>query len=158
MRWAWRGCASYSNGTFTINASGSGVYSTADQVHFAYQSLSGDGTIVARVVSFQGATYPQAGVMIRNSLTANDMSAFTSYESTTVYFWDRATTGGSTTYQYGAGGALPYWVKLVRSGSTFSSYMAPDGVDWVQVGTTQTISMAQNVDIGLAVSSNSNTT
>ncbi len=152
------GSASYSNGTFTINASGSGVYSTADQVHFAYQSLSGDGTIVARVVSFQGATYPQAGVMIRNSLTANDMSAFTSYESTTVYFWDRATTGGSTTYQYGAGGALPYWVKLVRSGSTFSSYMAPDGVDWVQVGTTQTISMAQNVDIGLAVSSNSNTT
>jgi len=48
---------------------------------------------------------------------------------------------------------LPYWVKVVRSGSTFSGYNSLDGVNWTQVGTAQTINMAQNVYIGLAVSS-----
>jgi hypothetical protein len=51
---------------------------------------------------------------------------------------------------------LPYWVKLVRSGSTFSSYASANGVNWVQVGTSRTISMAQNVYFGLAVSANNN--
>jgi hypothetical protein len=47
-------------------------------------------------------------------------------------------------------------VKLVRSGNTFNGYTSPDGVDWVQVGTTQTVTMAQGVYIGLAVSGNNN--
>jgi RHS repeat-associated protein len=147
------GSATYSNGQFLVSSSGNGVYSTADDVHFVYQPLTGDGTIVARVVSFVRATEPQAGVMIRNTLDESSMSAFTSYEGTTVYFWYRPTTGASTSYQYGAGGSLPYWVKLVRSGSSFTSFMALDGVNWLQVGTAQTITMGQNVYIGLAVSS-----
>src|ERR1700687_3611246 len=32
----------------------------------------------------------------------------------------------------------------------------PDGVNWVQVGSTQTISIAQSVYIGLALSANNN--
>src|SRR5438128_10301782 len=47
-----------------------------------------------------------------------------------------------------------YWLKLVRSGSTFSGYASPDGNTWTQVGSAQTISMAQTVYVGLAVSSN----
>jgi YD repeat-containing protein len=35
--------------------------------------------------------------------------------------------------------------------------MSSDGVNWVQVGSTQTITMAQNVDIGLAVASSTTT-
>jgi hypothetical protein len=54
--------------------------------------------------------------------------------------------------------ALPYWVKLVRSGNTFNGYISPDGVNWVQVGTTQTITMAQGAYIGLAVSGDNNST
>jgi RHS repeat-associated protein len=150
------GSATFSSSIFTINASGQGVGSTVDQVHFAYQPLSGNGTIVARVVSFTGATYPQAGVMIRETLDDGATSAFISYESTTVYFWDRPTTGASTSYQTAAGGSLPYWVELVRSGNSFTGYMSPDGVNWTQVGTTQTIAMAQNVYVGLAVSSDTN--
>src|SRR5208282_4916045 len=43
------GSASYSNGTFTIQASGQWIWYTADGMNFAYQPLSGDGTIVARL-------------------------------------------------------------------------------------------------------------
>jgi RHS repeat-associated protein len=147
------GSATYDSGTFTVNAAGQGVFSSADEIHFVYQALSGDGTIVARVVSLTGSSSPPAGVMIRDSLSAGSTSAFVAYRSSTGYLVIRTTAGASSSYQTIASATLPYWVKLVRSGNTFTGYTAPDGVNWTEVGTTQTISMAQNVYIGLAVSS-----
>jgi hypothetical protein len=74
-----------------------------------------------------------------------------------TYFDERPSTGASTSTSTAVPiPALPYWVKLVRSGSSFSGYISADGVSWVQVGATQTISMAQNVYIGLALSANNN--
>jgi RHS repeat-associated protein len=151
------GSATYTNGVFTVNGSGQGAFSSADEFNFVWQPLSGDGSIVARVVSLTGDSSPPAGVMIRETLNANATSAFTAYRSSTVYFLDRATTGASSSYQTASAGALPYWVGLSRVGNTFTSYTSVDGVNWVQVGNTQTISMAQNVYIGLAVSSDDNT-
>jgi subtilase family serine protease len=153
------GSASYSNGVFTVKSSGQWIWDVADGMHFVYQPLSGDHTIVARVVSAQGSTYPEAGVMIRETLTAGSTHAYITYEpypGPSIYFYDRPSTGASTSYQGTPVNSLPYWVKLVRSGNTFSGYISTDGVNWVQVGTTQTISMAQNVYIGLAVSANNN--
>jgi uncharacterized repeat protein (TIGR01451 family) len=40
------------------------------------------------------------------------------------------------------------WLKLVRAGSTFTSYESADGANWTQVG-VQTVPMAGPVDIGL---------
>jgi regulation of enolase protein 1 (concanavalin A-like superfamily) len=153
------GSASYASGVFTVKASGQWIWDVADGMHFVYQPLSGDGTIVARVLGSQGSTYPEAGVMIRETLTANSSHAYVTYEpypGPSIYFYSRPATGASTTSQSTPVNALPYWVKLVRSGSSFSGYASTDGVNWVQVGTTETISMAQNVYIGLAVSANNN--
>jgi regulation of enolase protein 1 (concanavalin A-like superfamily) len=153
------GSASYANGTFTVKASGKWIWDVADGMHFVYQSFSGNGTIVARVVSVQGSTYPEAGVMIRETLGANSAHAYTAYEpypGPSIYLYSRASTGGTTASQSSAVSGLPYWVKLVRSGSTFSGYASSDGVNWVQVGSSRTISMSQNVYIGLAVSANNN--
>jgi hypothetical protein len=47
-------------------------------------------------------------------------------------------------------------MKVTRSGSTFSSYASLDGVTWMQLGASQSISMAQSVYVGLAVNSGSN--
>ena len=151
------GSASYANSVFTVNGSGQGVFSSADELNFMWQPLSGDGSIVARVVSLTGNASPPAGVMIRETLNANANSAFSAYRSSTMFFVERSTTGASSSYQTGTGGALPYWVALSRVANTFTSYTSIDGVNWVQVGTAETISMAQNVYIGLAVSSDDNT-
>jgi len=64
------GSAGYNNGTFTVNGAGARIYGTADAFNFVYQSLTGDGTIVARLVSWQGTAEPYAsvGVMIRDTL------------------------------------------------------------------------------------------
>jgi len=48
-------------------------------------------------------------------------------------------------------------VKVTRSGSTFSSYVSADGATWVQLGTSQTVTMGSSVYVGLAVTSGSTT-
>src|SRR5258708_6391145 len=153
------GSASFANGVFTLNASGQWIYSTADGMHFVYQLASGDATIVARVLSVQGGSvHNQAGVMIRETLDTGSTNAFAGYEAGLIYSFERASSGASTYYQSNnVSVSLPYWVKLVRSGNNFSSYSSVDGVNWTQVGTTQTILMAANVYIGLAMSADDNT-
>jgi len=149
------GSATYTNGTFTVNGSGLQIGGTSDQMHFVFQPLQGNGTIVARVVSASGSTYTQAGVMIRETLDPSSTSAFVGYQASDLEcLWDRTTTGGSTSGQGCHNAGLPYWLKLVRSGSSFSGYASQDGNTWTQLGSTQTISMAQTVYVGLAVSSN----
>jgi len=153
------GSATFANGVFTIQGAGQDIYGIADGLHFMYQPLSGDGALVARVVSLQGGgTYPKAGAMVREALTAGSTNAYTAKQGTgtTILFDYRIATGG-TTGQAGGSASLPYWMKVVRSGNSFSGYTSSDGVNWVQLGTTQTISMAQNVDIGLAVTSSTTT-
>jgi len=70
------GSADYSPGTggYTVVASGADIWSTSDQFHFVYQSITGSGTITARVVSIEPLpTYAlnpwaKAGVMFREDL------------------------------------------------------------------------------------------
>jgi len=47
-------------------------------------------------------------------------------------------SGGNTSHQGVQVRRLPYWVKLVRSGSTFSSYSSYNGITWTQIGASQT--------------------
>ena len=95
--------------------------------------------------------------MIRETLDSAATNAFVGYWNTSISYYDRPTSGASATSQSNyAQAPLPYWVKLVRSGSTFTAYEAPDGVNWLQIGSSETITMAQDVYIGLAVSSYSN--
>ena len=56
-----------------------------------------------------------------------------------------------------SGLSAPYWVRLVRSGNTFTSYRSSDGVNWTTVGSV-TITMSSNVYIGLLVCSHVNAT
>jgi regulation of enolase protein 1 (concanavalin A-like superfamily) len=144
--------ATFASGTFTVQGSGT-IGSYADGMHFAYEPLSGDGTIVARVASVQGSGYPQAGVMIRETLNAGASNTFSGYWALNagMVFEARTSTGGYESMQGNVSASVPYWVELVRSGNTFSSYASADGVNWVQMGSSMTITMAQNVYVGLTV-------
>jgi hypothetical protein len=126
-------------------------------MHFVYQPLSGDGTVMARVSSLAGGGTTQgAGVMIRETLDGNSRNAYVGFSQGQVYFTNRLAPGGSTAAQSLSGRALPSWLKLTRSGTTVTGYASADGVSWTQVGAPQTISLAQAVYIGLALSSGDN--
>ena len=147
------GAASYANGTFTVSGAGSGTMITSsDSFHFVYQPFSGDGSIVARVLSVQGSSAVQAGIMIRETLATGANHVFLFDYSTSILATERTASGASSTYQSVGSATLPNWLKLTRSGNVFNMYGSADGVNWVQLGTSQTVTMAQSVYIGLAVS------
>jgi RHS repeat-associated protein len=146
-------------GTVTLTGSGADIWGTSDQFRFAYRSLTGNGSITALVAS-QTTTDPwaKAGVMIRGSLdpaAANAALLVTPGNGET--FQRRTTAGGSSTDNAtGSGtGAAPYWVRLVRAGSTISGYRSVDGVTWSLVG-SDTVVLPTAVYIGYAVCAHTN--
>jgi len=145
-------------GTYTINASGVDITGTADEFHFAYKTLTGPGSIVARVESVQNTNqWAKAGVMIRETLDPDSTHAMVFVTpGQGVVFEYRPLTGDNNLGAAGqqTGITAPYWVKLERSisGSFTASYSA-NGTTWQQLPNTSmaNIQMNANVYIGLAV-------
>jgi hypothetical protein len=154
------GSLSYNAGTFTQAGSGT-IGSTSDKLNFTYQTLSGDGEIIARISVLQDTgTSSRVGVMIRDSLAANSKQIFMGMTGTGAYRWlRRTTTGGTTSSTSSSTGTVPNtWVRLVRSGTTITAYKSTNGTSWTSVGSTTNTTFATTCYIGLAVSSGSNTT
>lgn len=154
------GSASYSSGTFTISGSGADIWNAGDQFNYAYQSVSGDQTVIARVVSENGtASYAKAGVMIRESLATNSVEASVLLTPTNgVAMEIRPSTGATSinVVNWVKGPVPPQWVKLSRSGSTFIAFYSNDGSTWTQFASTN-VTMATGAIAGLAVTSHDNT-
>lgn len=154
------GSASYDSGssTFTVVGSGTDIWDYADSFHYLYQPFGTNGTIIAHVTSQSDTSiYAKAGVMIRASLDANSAHASVFLTpSEGAEFQRRTTTGGSSTNTAG-NGAVPYWVKLVRSGNAFIGSVSSDGSNWTTVG-SDSIAMPDSVYIGLAVTSHNDST
>jgi regulation of enolase protein 1 (concanavalin A-like superfamily) len=148
------GSAGYNNGTFTVKGSGADIWNNADEFHYAWRTLSGSGTITARLSTLtKPSTRTKAGLMIRESTAAGSKhAAVVVNPSKGVQFIRRITTDGVTTDTAVGTGSTPKWLRLTRSGSTFRAYWSADAVTWKLVG-SQTISMASTVRIGLAVTS-----
>jgi fibronectin type 3 domain-containing protein len=148
------------SGVFTITGAGADIWGSSDAFRYVYQTATGDCDITARVVSVQNThNSAKSGVMIRESLNANSRHAETNLTPAIgLEFLRRTSTGGSTSYSTPVSGvSAPYWVRLVRSGNTFTSYRSSDGVNWTSVGSV-TITMSSNVYIGLLVCSHVNGT
>jgi glucose/arabinose dehydrogenase len=150
------GSAGFNNGTFTVSGSGSDIWGTADAFRYVYQSLSGNIDIRARVTGISNTNaWAKAGVMIRETLNSNSKHAMVVVTpSNGVAFQRRPSTGGSSAHTAAAGSA-PYWVRLVRSGNTFTAYRSVDGTTWNQIGSV-TIAMSSTVFVGLPVTSHNN--
>jgi phosphatidylserine/phosphatidylglycerophosphate/cardiolipin synthase-like enzyme len=148
------GTTSYANGAFTVSGAGADIWGSSDAFQFAYQPLSGDGTIVARVSAEQNtSTFAKAGIMIRQSLTSTSPHVILDVRPDgTIEFMTRSSDGATTTYIGGGAQPFPSWLKLVRSGSSISAYTSADGSSWTIIGTTTT-AMPASTDAGLIVTS-----
>jgi len=152
-------------GTFTVKGSGTDIWDIGpaageyhDEFHFAYKTLAGSGSIVAKIVSVDNTNaWAKAGVMIRETLNADSKHAMMVVSSSSgVSFQRRPETGGASAADTTAGIVSPYWVKIERSISgTFSAYSSADGSTWQKLGASEPIQMGTNVYIGLAVTAHS---
>ncbi len=148
------GGASYSAGAFSVVASGADIAASADEFHFVYVPVSGNATIVARVAAIQNTSaWAKGGVMLRESLAANSRHASMFLtRANGLQFQRRTTTGGFHQNVVGPLVSAPHWVKLVRSGATFTGWASPDGAAWTFVGSA-TFTMPSNLYVGLALTS-----
>jgi len=146
-------------GTFTVAGSGADVFSTADGFRFAYQTLAGNGSIVARVTQNQNTNaWAKVGVEIRESLAAGSkhVAMVTSPTSGPQLVYRTSTGGTSSTVNGTAAAFTPTWVRLVRSGNVVTAARSANGTTWTTVGSA-TVSMASTVYVGLLSSAHDST-
>jgi len=142
-------------GTYTMTATGTDIWDTSDEFHFAFKELTSAGSIIVKVESVE-QTNPsaKAGVMIRDMLDADSIHAMVVVTPTQgVSFQRRRTAGAASISTDVAGLMAPQWVKIERNvgGAVTASYSA-DGSTWTQIG-TEGVSMNIPMYIGLAVTS-----
>ena len=145
--------ASHKAGTITLKGSGA-LTGTEDAGSLVWQTLSGDGEIIARVDSIKGGEdTTRAGLMIRDSLAPNSNHVFLGVDGDGGFRWVRRTQKGkpSATKSTGSGSIPNAWMRLVRKGDTIIGYKSTDGSDWKRVGAT-TVELGQHCYIGLLMS------
>jgi YVTN family beta-propeller protein len=157
------GTTSASNGTYTLTAAGEDIYFNEDGLRFAFQQVTGDGEIIARVTS-QTLTneWAKAGVMIRENLSGGSrhVTAFTTPLAAGNGFgmvW-RPTANAATDYARGPNlNAAPNnWVRLVRAGTTITAYASANGTSWTEISSATLAALPGTVYFGLALSAGDN--
>ena len=146
------------SGTYTMAASGVDIAGTADQFHFAFKTLNGPGSIVARVNSVENThAWAKAGVMIRETLDAGAKHAFACVTPDNgVASQGRTAIDGASFSTNQTGIMAPYWVKLERdSAGNFTVSHSANGTTWeaVENSIPTNIPMTSDVCIGLALTS-----
>ncbi|MBN2593011.1 MAG: hypothetical protein JXA81_05840 [Sedimentisphaerales bacterium] len=153
-------------GTYTMTSTGADIWNAADQFHYAFKTLTGVGSIVAKVLSVDNTDpWAKAGVMIRETLGAGSkFAAVYITPGNGCRFQARSDTeiaatsdsGVVTTEQTAI--VAPYWVKLERDfAGNFRGFYSANGSTWTPMAwNPQNISMSSTVYIGLAVTSHNN--
>jgi len=142
-------------GTYTMVGSGTDIWEAADEFHYAYKTLAGVGSIVARVQSIDNTNnWAKAGVMIRETLEPGSTHAsMVVTPAQGVSFQRRVSADGTSTDTTTADIVAPQWVKIERDlGGNFTASYSANGSTWTSLG-TENIQMNANVYIGLAVTS-----
>jgi ABC-type transport system involved in multi-copper enzyme maturation permease subunit len=152
----------------------------SDTFEFVHQSLSGNGSLTARVTSLTGlyapggvlhvepgaAVTPEAAGMVSGTQPWSKAGIIIKQSETpgSAYAAMMATGGNGVRMQYnythdtaGTPGAVssssPRWLRLVRSGDTITGYDSVDGTHWVAVDSVTLPGLPSTVQVGLFATS-----
>ncbi len=147
-----------------IAGQGADIWGSINEYSTIYlPKAASDGTVATVEVSSQQNTAPwaKAGIIIRNDVTgANTSPGYVLLAETPgngyILDWD-ANGDGQLDSQDGGNqtSVWPSWLKLVRSGTTYTGYYSTDNVHWNLVGTASAPSAAATQDVGVAMTSHS---
>jgi YD repeat-containing protein len=147
------------NGVWTVSGSGADIVGTSDQFRYVSQAQAGDATLAAHVDAQSNTNaWAKAGPMVRASSAAN--AAFYSVlvsPGNGIFIEYRTSTGGTAVRGTTLTGAAPAYVRVERSGTTYSASTSSDGVTWTAIsGSSMSIgALSGTVQLGLAVTSHS---
>ena len=144
-------CAVSASGSFTTYGAGSNLCSTADAFNFTYQTLTGDGTFIARMASVSRAN-SLVGILMSETLGTSPKAASVIYNNNGAWLkammGTRTTAGATGSWTHSTITAVPTWLKLVRAGNTFTGSASPDGITWTTIASS-TIAMNRTIYVGL---------
>jgi ABC-type transport system involved in multi-copper enzyme maturation permease subunit/regulation of enolase protein 1 (concanavalin A-like superfamily) len=152
---------------------GPGGEPVSDSFYFVHQTLTGDGSITARVTSLTGVYHSQgtaqvgsdaglasgtqpwtkAGIIIeQGTAQGSAYAAVTTTGSNGVrmqynYTHDLAGLPGKVS------ATSPQWLRLTRSGETITGYDSTDGVHWTRIGTATLPGLPSDVQAGMFTTS-----
>jgi hypothetical protein len=162
------GITSYDAGDMSFTVRGAGTDLNVNRqgmtAQFAYRPVAGDSTFTARVVSLAKAgTSDQVGLLMAQSLSPFGQIAGAVLTSTGLgdagirQFVRRQVVAGTTsTTDGGSGVATPTWLRLQRSGNTFTAASSVDGSTWSVIGQDTILAFgAAPYYVGLVVTSRS---
>jgi len=153
-------------GAYTMTATGGDIWNDEDQFHFAFKTLTGVGSIEAKVLSVDNTDpWAKAGVMIRETLEAGSKFAavyitpgngcrFEARGDTSV----NATSDTPVATDEQQAITAPYWVKLERDvAGNFRGYYSGNGSSWTPMSWNPlNLKMSSNVYVGLALTAHNN--
>jgi uncharacterized repeat protein (TIGR01451 family) len=152
--------------TVEMVGGGSDIWNAADQCQYAYKTVSDDFDARVRVISLtQANVWSKAGLMMRETLdpgSRNIMLLTTPLPLNNVYQMQWRDTFGGACGAAPTTGPVSYpnaWIRLIRSGNTFTSMIQTNGADWVTLYTyTPAYSnYPSQVYLGLAVTAHDDT-
>jgi hypothetical protein len=158
---------------WTVTALGGDITGTADQMHYVYASLPGNGGITAHLLSQTGGDkggWQKSGVMIRETLDKGSMmdaihygGIGTSHATGVLETLSRPGPNKSVvsgpTVNYDLTNNGPVWLRAQRNGQDFQLLYSTNGKDW-QVVDDRTINIpaGESIFAGLTSSSHGTTT
>jgi lysophospholipase L1-like esterase len=140
------GLATGSGTAYTVFGGGADIWNASDQFNYLYQTNTTDVTITVHVDSIQNTNvWAKGGPMFRNSTAAGDQFVAI-YENPGGYVemqWRDAANNQANGGSQITSAATANWLKLVKSGSTFTGYYAtttgtPSASNWILIGTHST--------------------
>lgn len=149
------GAQSLTTGTWTVQGGGGDIWSTADNFHYVWQTVSTDVALSTRAIS-QANTSPwaKAGVMLRATSDPGSpyYAAFVTPGNGIAVQWRSVQAGSSS--QLLVAGVAPVYLEIGRAGGVYSAYTSPDGVAWTLVpGSSVNLGLTGTTLAGLAVTS-----
>jgi hypothetical protein len=152
---ALAGGQSLIGGSWTVQGSGYDIWNGTDQFHYAWQSLTGDGSLSAHLTfQINSSAWAKAGVMLRASTDpgAPFYALFVTPVNGMVVDY-RASQGANAAQAAPAlSGGVPAYVRVARAGGTFSAYTSSNGITWTLVpGSSVNLTVSQTLLVGLAV-------
>lgn len=148
----------FNNGVFTVSASGTDIWNTADAFHSVFQPVGGSSMeISARVVSMDYTDpWAKCGVMFRSNLDPGSPHVFMAVTpGNGGAFQNRQVQGGISQNISKGGVQAPYWVKLTGDGNKYKSYLSQNGVDW-NLNDSFVVTLGNHPYVGIAYTTHNN--
>lgn len=143
----------------TISGSGAGIGGTRDGFRYVYDTFSGDLQIQAMVSAWDSGGSPPAkgGLMMRASTDPSAAFALVTLTGRKGVTLQWRSADGKRAYEKSlkTSASLPLWLKLRKSGDSFSAFFSQDSVTWTQVGAAVKVAMGSSYLFGMAVTSGS---